>query len=825
MVIYYYDLEGKPITYIPKKRKHPEQFFRIRFQFPDQNKDRNGKSMKYYSPAGSGTQLYIPEAIRKLYKAGRDINRLYLQEGEKKAEKACKHGIPSVGLMGIHNVGSDNVLPRDLYKLIQSCNIQEVCLVFDSDWQDISKNIHVGDNVQLRPYSFFRALKNYKDYMLSFRNSGINLEVYFAAVKENENGDKGLDDLLVGSLKDNPDKLKDDIKFAINAKDGHADHIEVHKITSLTDYQIKNFWHLNSNSEFAKKHIDILKDLPEFTIYKSKYRINEDNEIELAEPLLPEEKFWERVKGDRYIFKFLRAYTFLKNRGFGRYTMLGTRHLVHVQNNVVSFVDHIDVQDFVINTAKDVADEDVCDMLFRGGTQYLGPRSLEFLEPIDLQFETSTKDSQNIHFKDKFWNITKDKISEFDFTSRKFAVWSKKIHRQKTKLLDHLITFEHDEFGNYRYRLSEDGRKAHFLLFLINASNFYWTESKDPEKLDEHKQTDVAIHLLSKLTAFGFMCHKFFNPNVAKAVVAMDGKNSEVGASNGRSGKSLLGTAVGHVVPQVYIGGKSRGLTEDRFLFEEVTDETENVFFDDIRANIDFEYFFPNITGRWTINKKGIGRNTLQSENSPKLYFATNHAINGDGSSFRDRQHVVAFSDFYNDSHKPPHDFGMLFFDDWDETQWNYFFNLVAVSLQLYFQYGLVNAPMEGIERRRLRQLMGEDFLQWAEVKFNRDEDGSSDSLNVELARIELYNQFISENPRAQKYISPTKFGKCIRAYCEYKGYAFNPSKPNKEGLNIDDFIETNAKGPFIGIPNKKGGQEFWEISDNHILQEQDKPF
>ena len=817
MVIFYYDLDGKPITYIPKKRKYPEQFFRIRFQFPDQNKDRNGKSMKYYSPAGSGTQLYIPEAIRRLYKAGRDIKRLYLQEGEKKAEKACKHGIPSVGLMGIHNVGSDNVMPRDLYKLIQACNIQEVCLVFDSDWQDISKNIHVGDNVQLRPYSFFRALKNYKDYMLSFRNSGINLEVYFAAINNNEAKDKGLDDLLVNSLGNEPGKLQSDIEHAINAKDGLGEFIQMHKITALTDYQLKNFWHLNSNAEFAKRHLDELKDIPEFTIYKTKYRINEADELELAEPLLPEEKYWERLKDNRYTFKWLRAYRFLKNRGFGRITMLGTRYFVRVQNNIVEFVDRVDIKDYVMNVTKDVADEAVCDMMFRGGSQYLGPQSLENIDMVDLQFEMAEKESQNLHFKDKFWHITKDKITELDPSSRKFAVWGKKIHPHKTKLLDPLVHFSKDENGDYSYRLSKDGKNAHFLQFLINTCNFYWTTSRIPEQLGEDQQTDIAVHLISKMTAFGYMCHRFFNANVAKAVVAMDGKNSEVGASNGRSGKSLFGMAVGRVIPQVYIGGKSKRLTEDPFLFEEVTDETENVFIDDIRANIDFEFFFPPITGRWTINKKGIGRNTLKSENSPKLYFSTNHAINGEGSSFSDRQHILAFSDFYNNDHKPPDDFGLLFFDEWDETQWNYFFNFVALSLQLYFQHGLVPAPLEGIEKRRLRQLMGEDFLQWADILFTRDELGNSSQLNQELVRTELYNQFIAENPRAQRYMTPTRFGKCMRAFCEYKGYAFNPGKPNKSGQIIDDFLRANPSGVFIGEVNKKGGTEYWEISDAHL--------
>ena len=44
--------------------------------------------------------------------------------------------------------------------------------------------------------------------------------------------------------------------------------------------------------------------------------------------------------------------------------------------------------------------------------------------------------------------------------------------------------------------------------------------------------------------------------NVSKAVVGMDGKQSEVGDSNGRSGKSLIGELMRCAIPTAYIHGK-----------------------------------------------------------------------------------------------------------------------------------------------------------------------------------------------------------------------------------------------------------------------------
>ena len=97
-VIAYYDLEGLPITYEQKDAKgrltgKTKEYFRIRWQFPDEHLDKEGKPFKYKSPYGAATYVYIPEHIRERYRKAEPIPRLFIQEGEKKAEKACKHGI------------------------------------------------------------------------------------------------------------------------------------------------------------------------------------------------------------------------------------------------------------------------------------------------------------------------------------------------------------------------------------------------------------------------------------------------------------------------------------------------------------------------------------------------------------------------------------------------------------------------------------------------------------------------------------------------------------------------------------------------------------
>ena len=268
VIIEYYDLEGLPVTYLRKAGKKDsgerKEYFRVRWQFPDAHLDKNGKSYKYKSPAGSGTPIYIPERLRAMYKAKTEITRLYIQEGEKKAEKACKHGIPSIAVSGIQNLGSKGALPEDLVKIIQTCHVKEVAFIFDSDWDDISQNIKINDQVEQRPRNFFYAAKNYKDYMRALKNRNIYVEIFIGHIQKNELGDKGLDDLLANTLKDKEDELLADIEFACNDKMGLGKYCRLIKISGWTDHKLQELWCLHSAEEFAKRHIEVLRNLPEF---------------------------------------------------------------------------------------------------------------------------------------------------------------------------------------------------------------------------------------------------------------------------------------------------------------------------------------------------------------------------------------------------------------------------------------------------------------------------------------------------------------------------------------------------------------------------------
>lgn len=828
-IIAYFDLDGNPVTYELKDSKgkltgKTKEYYRVRWQFPEEHLDKNGKPFKYKSPSGSGTHIYIPERIREKYRKGEKVQILFIQEGEKKAEKASKHGLPSIAVSGIQNLGQNGRLPEDIIKFIVKCGVEKVVFILDADWNDLSSNITINEPVDKRPRQFFYAIRNYKDYFRSLSNRSLFVEIYFGYVLKNEHGDKGVDDLLANTLAGSEDKLKEDIDFCINEKNLSGSYVQLHKITSYTDYKLEEIWNLHNPLEFAQKHKEVLQDLPEFSIGRHKWRFNEKGEIESAQPIEADEQYWETIeKEDRYgnrsktyKFRYGRCFQFLRNRGFGRYRKLdGSFEWIKVENPTVRNVQPWEIRDYLTEFTKMVAHEDVLEMIYCGGPQYLGPDKLSNLPFIEPNFETPVREKQIFYFSDKCWEITSGQIKEIDYANITHQIWNDAKKDIPAKLTTPLINVKKVD-GKWNYTISDAGKACQFLQFLINTSNFTWrkerliAEGKPDITLDPVELEENVTHLIAKLCAIGYMLVDCKDRSNSKAVVAMDGKQSEVGASNGRSGKSLIGELFKHVRSTVYINGKKKDFDSDTFLWNEVVEKTKIVFIDDLRPNFDFEFLFANITGDWAVNYKGGGRCTFPFSKSAKIYLTTNHALNGEGSSFNDRQWPIAFSDYYNDNHKPINDFGVMFFDEWDFEQWNLTWNLLATCVQLYLKFGYVESPSERIEIRKVRQLLGEEFIAWADEYFSAES-----KRNRRLVRKEIYDDFLNYAPDQRKWCKAPLFRKKIVKYCEYRGYVFNPQKYDRiTGLPL--FLDKDGKP---NVDDKSGGVEYFTIGDKQFAK------
>jgi hypothetical protein len=818
VIIEYYDLDGAPVTYLRKETKkrstgEHKEYFRVRWQFPETHLDKEGKPFKYKSPYGSGTPIYIPERLRKMYKDKTPIPRLYIQEGEKKAEKACKHGIPSLAVSGIQNMGYNGSLPEDIVRIIIECQVKEVAFIFDSDWDDISANIRINDQVEKRPRNFFFAARNFKEYMRTLKNRDIYVDVFIGHIRKNDFGDKGLDDLLANALCGKEDELAKDIDHACNAKNGAGEFVEMFKVTTWTDFKLQELWCLNSHEAFANRHKDVLANLPEFVFGRYRWRFDEYGKVVLAQPFDDDEKFWNEVKKyDRqgnerveYEFCYVNSQNFLQNRGFGRLRLLDKSYrFVHLDPPVVRPIDASDARDYLFQFAQHYCKKEVNEMLIKGVSQYVGPDKLSLLRFVEPNFIKPNRESQYFYFDKTCWYITRDAIKEQGYESLPHHIWEEQRKNIPGKSLGSpLIHFTMVD-GKCDYEISDAGNSCHFLQFLRNTSNFTWRKRAD--QIEDGEENEDHIHLLSKLCAIGYMVMESKDNNVARAVIGMDGKQSEVGESNGRSGKSLIGELMRNVIPTAYIPGKRSDIFNDQFVWNDVQENTKLVFIDDVLQSFNFEFLFPNITGDWSINYKGGRRITVPFAQSAKIYIATNHAIRGTGSSFTDRQWLLAFSDFYNDKHKPVDDFGTLFFVEWDYDQWNLTWNLLANCIQLYLEFGVVQAPGERLEMRKLRQEITEPLIAWADEYFS-----DPAHMNCRLVKKELYDAFCTYDPSQRKFISMTLFKKKFVMYCEWKGYMFNPDKYDPLTGKPHQF---DRDGKPV-IDDKAGGVEYFTVGNS----------
>lgn len=842
MAMRYVTLDRKLVTYTPKEGKKEREFYRMRWQNPSVHLDKEGNPIKYQSPGGSGSKLWFPSKFISLYQSGKVFETLWFHEGEKKADKAMKHGMDSVGLQGIHNLAQNNRLPHEVEMIVKR-GTKNVVMVIDSDFRDLGRNLEKG--ASFRPYIFMKAVYNFQRYFFALHNDGIHLNIYFAYVRKNNHNEKGIDDLLAGSMAGKEEQVIKNALNTMNLKSGEGEFLDVINVTDWSYQKFQQFFNIDTVHSFAAYYKDQLSQLRVFKYGRELWRFNEAGEAELAQPLSETEKFWDvrqikRTGGaveEVYRFRWSRMYAFLQTRGYGLFKTDEKNYIyVQIERNIVSEITRGDIRRYVNRFVKQLNSEELQDMLHANGARYFSEDSLSALEFIEPRFHKPEKGVQYMFFDKVYWKITSNGIQEAPITDITGYVWNKELKAESVGKVAELahVRYIPDEIqmkeaeewrkanpnGEYQFDLAlgkfmieetEASKRCHFLNFLLNTSIFHPEKFRAGEEMTENEVQETFRHFLQKCTAFGYLLHTFHDPRITKAVIAMDAKLSEVGASEGRSGKSLLGKALQNLLETVYIPGKAKDLTEDRFLLEEVKPgRTKILWIDDVRVNFDMEFFFPFITGGAKYETKGIRRTTLKPEDTPKLYICTNHAINEAGGSFASRMVKLAFSHWYHDDgngnqHAPVDDFGVNFFNEWDAEQWNLFYNFAAWCLQQYFTYGIIPAPNDRLELRRLRQFIGDIFLDYCVAYFSNPQNR-----NTQIPREEFTSAFYEKLPDQRKYTNVRMVKQKLIAFCSYSGYRFNPN-----------YADPRTRKP-DGGDCKSGGIEYFIVADENYVSRND---
>ncbi len=201
------------------------------------------------------------------------------------------------------------------------------------------------------------------------------------------------------------------------------------------------------------------------------------------------------------------------------------------------------------------------------------------------------------------------------------------------------------------------------------------------------------------INAVGYLMNDYKHEDDVKIIVLCEEQITDMG---GRTGKSLTCKMLENMgCNVVWIDGRSVDF-KNRFLFQNITEETDIVVFDDIDRKFDFKALYSIATTGLTVEKKGKNAVHLSHKETPKFIITTNTVLTDESNSGKSRKFEIEFSDHFNDEYTPILKYGRRFFDGWNEEDWSLFDNYMIDCAISYIEEGLTDYKRVNITERKL---------------------------------------------------------------------------------------------------------------------------
>jgi len=502
----------------------------------------------------------------------------------------------------------------------------------------------------------------------------------------------------------------------------------------FVEMSLKNPSYNDSEIELKKKFESLVKDYNGSVTIGTIYHIAEI--YGWKKPII---KFWfpagggtstenGRIKISRIRFK-----KFLESEGFCKYKIESNHLFVRVENNIVEEIDSVDVKEFVMNYLERMATEEfegtnrneIIEALIKSANQLFTQQFLEFLITRNIEFNKDTFNTGYFYYKNGFVEVSIGKIDFHNYKNLKKHIWKKQI-------IDR----------NY----NKSSKRSVFEDFLFNIC-----------------RSDVKRYEALK-SAIGYLLHTHKDPSITKSIVFIDEKLSD--GAFGRSGKGLVIKSISKVRNVVVEDGRNFNPSKN-FAFQRVKADTNIIGFEDIREKFPFERLFSIITDGITIERKNKDEIHIGYSESPKVVISTNFSISGVDDSTMDRQFIIEFSDYYNKTHRPVHDFGKPFFGSWTDDEWSNFDNFMIGCLQLYLKKGLVTYEFVNLDKKKMIDETCQEFVEFAEDIIG---------IGKEYEKKELYESFKKEYEDFDK-LTQSKFTRWLKVWGKVKNYEVQESK------------------------------------------------
>jgi hypothetical protein len=563
-------------------------------------------------------------------------------------------------------------------------------------------------------------------------------------------------------------------------------------------------------------------------------------------------KFWVKIEDKNgkssYNISLEHLYWFLQLSGFYRvesiYHKKAGYSYAHIEGKIVKLINPDHIKRIVKHTIKEyVKSKNVMDEITIlnkiNSSAQISEANLQDLPETTLTFKNYTSTSEVLNFKNLSIKITRDEISKIkhedlpnyimgelklekqtishiiDHTFQlvkepllevdptpEFKILLDKLDKAKTDIERDNANAEISRFPELdKYTLKIRDKDFIFIRFLQDLSHIHWRKELEHKealtKKEEKEQEQAFINLLYIL---GYHCSQFKHKAKPWISFLQDMRISEIGQSSGRSGKSLIFTAVEFVRATFHIPGRTLDdKNEFKFIYDGLTEFHDFINVDDFNERGLFDMFYTEATGKRNINPKNLSAHSLSYEDSGKMGITSNFELPKQDSSTVARLLNGGVSDFYhertksnnyNETRTPLTRFGRRLYDDFNSHEWNQFYNVIAYAIQLYLRFDKIQPPMENLEKRQARREMAsglgrdEEFFHWANHYFQTCKIGEtpeySDAdvgyFNTYIIRenaFENFKQILSDSQK--KTYKSNKFKTHLVAFCEYYGYKFNP--------------------------------------------------
>lgn len=441
----------------------------------------------------------------------------------------------------------------------------------------------------------------------------------------------------------------------------------------------------------------------------------------------------------------------------------GNYMLVHInKGSIVKEIREHFLRNEVRNYLNYIKKQEVWDVFL--GADYVVKKLFESFETIDMTRKTGDENTGYLYYQNLILKVTANNVEFIEYEDFEGFIWEREIIKR-----DFILDVNAEcVFGNF--------------VFII---------------ANEEKE-----RLKSIISIIGYLIHSYKDPSFSKAIILMDSEiDVEYDEANGGTGKSMIGKAVSHIVPILFVDGKTMK-SNDKFRLSGLNNHHRIIVFDDIKCDFDFESLYPMITGDLYIEKKYKNAVVIPSTETPKLLITSNYVVKGGGGNAEKRRKVeYEVSTYFKNILTPHEEFGHRLFDDWDEMEWVKFDNFMVKALQFYLKNGMIEPQSINIDFNRLKLETRVDFMDFMDTVISKPESylkqGSTEILIIDKNK--LFDNFNNKKPNTAKRITPIIFKKWIDKYCNYYQIPTNHYKSNGNvfvELNISNLIrnESNAE-------------------------------